>query len=114
PERVALLPDGALEVDYLEDDGIAERLMALVRLLARHPVRCAVDFVRRRAGEPPLSELAAGVERLERDGSARILTLGPPRRHSPVARMARLAGRSPDEMPAPPRLPPVRRLRPRR
>ncbi len=36
-----------LSVDYLEDDGSASRLLALVRLVCRHPLRCALDAVRR-------------------------------------------------------------------
>ena len=48
PERPDPELAGALQIDYREDDGIAERAVALVALFARHPLRC----VARRA-EPP-------------------------------------------------------------
>lgn len=83
------------QVDYLEDDGIAVRLLALVWLCARHPIRAILD--RALAGrEPPrLRALAPAVRRLDREPQARVMTLGPAGRRTTAGRIARLAGRPP-------------------
>src|SRR5262249_53279481 len=65
-----------LAVDYREDDGIATRVAALGRLLVGHPLRCAVDRLRRRPGDPSLPELAPAVVRLTADPGARVHALG--------------------------------------
>jgi hypothetical protein len=61
PERMP--QELSARVTYREDDGLAERLLALTSLLARHPLRCLAD----RAGDgPSLLALAPAVRRLER------------------------------------------------
>jgi len=89
----------ALGIDYREDDGIAARAVALIGLLVRHPVRCAVDAISRRHGGPPLSALAPAVRRLARDGHARVHPLGGGDTRATARRIARLAGRPLDEAP---------------
>jgi GT2 family glycosyltransferase len=96
PERVA--PAVSVPVDYLEDDGVAERSRALIRLLWRHPLRCLLDAAGRRAGRESLWELAPAVLRLERHRSARVRSLGGTDRRSAGVRIARLAGRRLEEM----------------
>ena len=103
PERTAQTPGVA--VDYLEDHGLAERVLAAAGLAARHPLRCVLDMLARLPGDPPWWALAPGVRSLERHPAARVVSLGPARRRSPAARMARLAGRPLDEAapsPSPP------------
>ncbi len=46
-----------LAVEYREDDGAAARLLGLLGLSVRHPLRAAADVLRRRPGEPPLRAL---------------------------------------------------------
>ena len=99
PESPDLELAGALHVDYREDDGIAVRAVALVALLARHPVRSAADGLSRRAGEPPLSALAPVVRRVGRDPRARVHALGGADTWATARRIARLAGRPLDEAP---------------
>jgi Glycosyl transferase family group 2 len=82
-----------LRIDYREDDGAAARALALVKLSVRHPVRCALDLLRREQGVPGLAELAPAVRRLERDGSARVHVLGYGGARVTAERLARLAGR---------------------
>jgi GT2 family glycosyltransferase len=90
---------GTLRVDYREDDGIAARAGALVLLVLRHPVRCALDVVGRRPGEPKLSALAPAARRLEEDRGARVHALGAEDTRATARRIARLAGRPVDEVP---------------
>ena len=52
PESPDVEVAGALHVDYREDDGIAARVVALVGLVARHPLRCRR---RRRSAAGPAS-----------------------------------------------------------
>ncbi len=66
-----------VRVRYLEDDTRLERAAALVRLVARHPLRCLRDRLGHRRWarhEPParLRELAPAVLALEREPGARI------------------------------------------
>lgn len=82
-----------LRIDYREDDGAAARVLAACVLIARHPVRCALDRVRRRPGEPTLVELAPAVRRLRRDRGARVQPLGGEAARSAADRLAALAGR---------------------
>ena len=89
----------ALDVEYREDDGIAARLVALVALFVRHPLRLVADVVSRRRGEPPLSALAPAVRRLRRDPRARVHALGGSETRVTARRIARLAGRPLDEAP---------------
>jgi GT2 family glycosyltransferase len=88
PDRVATT---ALRIDYREDDGIAARARALVALLARHPVRCARDVLRRSPGEPSLSALAPAVRRLRQDSGARVQPIGHGEADSTARRLKALA-----------------------
>ena len=95
------LPDAAvarvLDIDYREDDGIAARAGALLALALRHPLRCGVDALSRRAGQPKLSALAPAALRLERDRHARVHVLGGDEVSATARRLARLVGRPLDE-----------------
>jgi Glycosyl transferase family 2 len=82
-----------LRVDYREDDGTAARLAALLRLALRHPLRCALDRLRRRPGGPPLRALAPAVLRLVGDPDARVHPLGGDGARAAAHRLAALAGR---------------------
>jgi GT2 family glycosyltransferase len=88
--------DAAREVriDYREDDGVAARAGALARLVLRHPVRCALDVLRRRRGEPALAALAPAVQRLARDADARVQALGGEDAEAAARRLAALSGSS--------------------
>ena len=99
PESPDVEVAGALHIDYREDDGIAARVVALLALLARHPLRVAGDVLSRRAGEPPVSALAPAVRRLARDGHARVHALGASDTRLTARRIARLAGRPLDDAP---------------
>jgi hypothetical protein len=93
PEAVGLKAARTLTVDYREDDGTAVRALALARLLARHPLRCALDLVRRRSGAPRLAAIAPAVLRLGRDADARVHPLGGDEARAVATRLAALAGR---------------------
>jgi len=94
PEAPDLEAGRRLEVSYLEDDGAAARTAALIVLVLRHPLRCAIDLVRRGPGAAPLRSLAPAVRRLQRDAGARVQALGGSSSHATAERLARLAGRS--------------------
>jgi hypothetical protein len=82
-----------LRISYREDEGAAERLTALVRLVVRHPWRSLLDAgMRRRPGEPSLARLAPAAIRLERDRPLRIHPLGGDGTRAIAARLAALAG----------------------
>jgi len=87
----------AVAVDYREDDGAAARLLALLALVLRHPLRCALEVSRRAGDAPPLHAIAPAARRLERDRDARVLALGGGGAHATAARLARLAGRRLEE-----------------
>jgi hypothetical protein len=93
PEALSRRAAQGLTIDYREDDGAGARALALVRLLARHPLRCARDLIGRRPGAPGLAALAPAVVRLVRDGDARVHPLGGEDARAAAARLARLAGR---------------------
>lgn len=93
PDSLDLGLSRGLAIDYVEDDGAAARLAATVSLWLRHPVRCTLDVLARRAGQPSLSELAPAARRLERYGDARIQSLGTGTSAALAERLARLAGR---------------------
>lgn len=93
PEAVAPEQARALAVDYLEDDGLASRLGALVLLIARHPLRWLGELAGRRASDPSALALAPAVMRLHRDAGARVHALGGGRSRDVAARLARLSGR---------------------
>ncbi len=82
-----------LEVDYVEDDGVLDRVLATALVVARHPLRAALDLSHRRAGDPPLRTLAPAVRRLARDRDARVHALGGSGSAELAHRLARIAGR---------------------
>jgi Glycosyl transferase family group 2 len=96
PDAVLLDVARELEIEYREDEGAAARAIALVKLAARHPVRCATDAGRRNNG-PSLASLAPAAVRLERDRSARLQALGGEEVHATARRLAALTGRRLDE-----------------
>ena len=100
-------------IDYLEDDGAAARLGSALWLIARHPLRTALDLaLRGHAGDqPPLRALAPAVRRLERDKAARALTMGDRGRRTVQGRIARLAGRPLGQAPSRTRHAPAGRWR---
>jgi Glycosyltransferase like family 2 len=83
-----------LVVDYREDDGAAARLTALVRLFVRHPLRSALDPIRRRRGDARLAVLAPAALRLIGDPGARVYALGGNEARETARRLATLAGRT--------------------
>jgi len=93
PEAVEQAVARELTVDYREDDGAAARVLAAVRVVARHPLRSARDVVGRRSGEPGLTALAPAVRRLARDKHARVHPLGSGDAAAVAERLAALAGR---------------------
>lgn len=93
PDVVAHDAARELAIEYREDDGIAARAVALVRLAVRHPLRCSRDTLRRAPGAPRLSALAPAVVRLEREPGARVHALGGEEVHATAARLAALSGR---------------------
>jgi hypothetical protein len=85
-----------LTIDYREDDGAADRALALTALLVRHPFRCVRDLASRvgRGGEDPgLAAISPAVRRLQRDDGARVHPLGGSAARAVALRMGRLAGR---------------------
>lgn len=78
-----------LDVRYLEDDGFAHRLRALLGLAARHPLRVARESTRRRY--PGLAALAPPALRLRR-GTSVIVAHGTPDDIEVAEALARLAG----------------------
>jgi hypothetical protein len=85
-----------LTVDYGEDDGVVARVTGLVRLLNRHPIRCVADVWHRPPGSPGLAAIAPAVNRLRRDGDARVRVLGGAGARAAATRLAALAGRDLD------------------
>jgi hypothetical protein len=94
PEEFDARAARELAIDYREDDGAAARAGALARLLVRHPLRCALDAVRRSPGDPKLFSLAPAVRRLARDPGARVRALGGEDARNTARRLAALAGRA--------------------
>jgi hypothetical protein len=89
PEPAQPPPHG-LRVVYREDDGSAERFAAFARLLAGHPLRCAL--ARCRGGRAAaLSALAPAALRLEREPAARLAAFGGG--EASAVALARLTGR---------------------
>jgi GT2 family glycosyltransferase len=94
PEALQRNAARGLTVDYREDDGAAARGLALVRLVGRHPLRCARDVAGRVGADAPgLAAIAPAVVRLQRDAGARVHPLGGAEPRAVAARLARLAGR---------------------
>jgi hypothetical protein len=103
PESLDVQLARSLPIAYREDDGVAERASALVGLVLRHPLRCALDRVRRRRGEPTLVAIAPAVRRLEREADARVHPLGGDVTRATARRIAKLAGRPLDAVAREPR-----------
>jgi GT2 family glycosyltransferase len=97
PRQPDLAAARELTVDYREDDGEVDRTLALVALVMRHPLRCALDELRRAPSQPTLRELAPAIRRLERDRAARVLAPGGAPGRAIAQRMAQVAGRPLDE-----------------
>jgi GT2 family glycosyltransferase len=93
PESPWIEVSRELEIDYREDDGLASRILALLRLVVRHPVRCARDFLSREPGEPTLTAIAPAAVRLMRHPGARVHALGGEEVRATARRLAALAGR---------------------
>jgi len=93
--RPPVIPAAArgLRIDYREDDGLAERLVALVGLFVGHPVRAVHDALTRGSREASLMSLAPAVRRLHRDPGARVQPLGGGEAPAIARRLAALAGR---------------------
>ncbi len=92
PERIDRAATEALAIDYREDDGFAERVLALARLAGGHPLRCLRDR-RGRSGAPSLAALAPAALRLRRDSPAPARALGDqPAAVETAARLAALTG----------------------
>jgi hypothetical protein len=95
PESFDQAAARTLVVDYREDDGAAMRALGLIRLLIRHPLRSAADYLHRRPGDPGLAALAPAVARLGADRAARVHPLGTdPAARRAAQRLATLAGRT--------------------
>ena len=88
-----------LTVAYREDDGFAARLAAFGALALTHPLRCAIDRLRRGPGEPKLWAIAPAVRRLDHERDARVLALGGAETRATARRIAKLAGRPLDSVP---------------
>jgi Glycosyl transferase family group 2 len=93
PDPVDALARRSMPVDYREDDGAGARLLALARLLIRHPLRSLRDVLGADRDDPSLLALAPAVLRLSDDRGAPVRALGGPRADSTAHRLARLAGR---------------------
>lgn len=87
----------SLPIDYLEDDGQAARLLALARVVLRHPVHSLRDVLARGGDGPPLRVIAPAVRRLEREPGVRVHALGGGHSRELALRLARLAGRRLDD-----------------
>jgi GT2 family glycosyltransferase len=82
-----------LSIRYLEDEGMASRVVAGLRMVIRHPVRTARDLTERPQDGASTWSLAPAVLRLERDPGARVHPLGAGRAQGTARRLAALAGR---------------------
>jgi GT2 family glycosyltransferase len=93
PDPVDARAGRLVPVDYREDDGAGARLVGLVRLLIRHPLRSLRDVLRADRDGPSLLALAPAVLRLGHDRGAPVHALGGHHAGSTALRLARLAGR---------------------
>ncbi len=93
PDTVDIDVARKLEIYYREDDGVAARLLASLRLIVRHPLRAARDRRGRSEGQPSLSALAPAVLRLAREPRARVHPLGGGGALGVARRLASLSGR---------------------
>jgi hypothetical protein len=99
PESRAVGPARSLAVAYREDDGVAARAAALVAVVLRHPLRCALDRAGRGPGEATLAAIAPAVRRLAREADARVHPLGGDESRATARRISKLAGVPLDEAP---------------
>ncbi|MGI8411850.1 MAG: glycosyltransferase [Solirubrobacteraceae bacterium] len=93
PRSVGIVAARELDLRYREDDGVVTRALALLALAVAHPVRCAVDVLRR-PGAPTLAALAPAALRLERGREASVRALGGDPARATARRLAKLAGRN--------------------
>ncbi len=93
PTAVDLELARTLSIDYREDDGTLARLIALLALAARHPVRGARDLFGHRGEGPSLFALAPAALRMARDEAVPVRALGGPGPQSVAQRLAALTGR---------------------
>jgi hypothetical protein len=100
PETLDPSPARSIRIDYLEDDGLAWRVLAAAMLIVRHPLRVARGAAPKT--DPPLTllALAPAARRLANDPDARIVALGD-RSQALARRLARLAGRPAGELSRP-------------
>jgi hypothetical protein len=91
PESLQREVARALAIAYREDEGSAERALALALLVVRHPLRCVRDRLRRQPGEPRLAALAPAVRRLVHDPEARVVPIGGRESELVARRLAALA-----------------------
>jgi hypothetical protein len=92
PQSLSATVARELQIAYREDDGSGVRVLALVRIAVRHPLRCVLDVLRRPPGQPKLAALAPAVLRLERAPGARVHALGGEDARITAQRLAALAG----------------------
>jgi hypothetical protein len=93
PEATWIEVSRKVEIAYREDEGVATRIAALVRLAVRHPLRCGRDFLRHGPREPSLTAIAPAAVRLMRQPGARVHPLGGDEVQAIARRLAALAGR---------------------
>jgi GT2 family glycosyltransferase len=93
--RPQVVPPDAhnLRIHYREDDGLAQRLMAFIRLCVCHPLRCVRDRRRRHRAGASLMALAPAVTRLQQEPDARVQPLGGGEAQELARRLRALAGR---------------------
>jgi Glycosyltransferase like family 2 len=94
PAAVDLATTRKLRINYSEDAGVLAGWLALLRLAARHPVRCVRDLIGRDRAQPPLRELATAALRIDHDSGARLRALGGEDAHVLARRLAQVSGRS--------------------
>jgi len=92
PDWASVEVSHRIGIDYREDDGAAGRAMALAHIAIRHPLRCLVDLLGRRPGEPPLAALAPAAVRFSRDRDARVQAIGGDSAQSVARRLIALVG----------------------
>jgi GT2 family glycosyltransferase len=95
PDAIATAEARGLRIAYREDDGLASRIAATLRLARRHPLRLGGQVLRA-AGwrHPSVIALAPAAIRLERDAGARLHALGGADAQVTARRLAALTGRS--------------------
>ena len=82
-----------LRIDYREDVGVLAGWIAVLRLAARHPVRCSRDLLHRQKHEPRLRVLSAAALRIDRERDAELRAVGGEEAQSVARRLSGLTGR---------------------